>query len=270
MLTVGSLFSGVGMFDLGYHLAGFKIAWQCDFDEYCQEVLKARRDVFGDTTIYSDIRDLGKGRKHEPEKTDVLIGGFPCQPFSIAGLRQGESDNRNMWGEFARLIGDLRPRAIMLENVPAITMDYGVRVVADLAEMGYRCQWGIISAQDVGASHTRERWWLVGYANGARLAGAHREQSQHPRTTGFSRSRHSKLYKPGVARDAHGTSYRVDKHRFPNGLGEQQHANEPNRTVTQKPPQWKGRVKALGNGGMAQIAYLLALGIKETLEANHG
>lgn len=174
MYTVGSLFTGVGMFDLGFAWAGFRVRWQVEFDAWCQELLRARGNLFDHPAVYGDVRDVGAGRQHEPGYADVLIGGFPCQPFSLAGKRKGADDNRNMWPEFARIIGDVRPRAVVLENVPAICNPitaadgsqqpaYALTVIGDLSEMGYDATWGIIRASDTGAVHQRARWWLAAY-----------------------------------------------------------------------------------------------------------
>lgn len=102
MYTVGSLFTGVGMFDLGFAWAGFRVRWQVEFDAWCQELLRARGNIFDHPTTYGDVRDVGAGRQHEPGYADVLIGGFPCTPFSIAGDRKGADDHRNMWPDFRR------------------------------------------------------------------------------------------------------------------------------------------------------------------------
>ncbi len=265
-LTVGSLFSGAGMYDLGFLDAEYQIKWQCDNNDYCQKVLEARRDVFGyEHPIYGDVRDLGKGRRYEPEKTDVIIGGFPCQPFSVAGLQEGASDSRNMWPDFARLIGELQPRAIMLENVPAITLEYGLTVVGNLTEMGYDCRWGIISAQDFGAFHRRERWWLVGYSARERLARNEREKSsfsEHARPSG---TQQRDTYEYRISGTTNGITYRLDGYKFPNGKNQEQHIGEVPRTTSQKGSNWTNRMKILGNGGLPQIAYSLAVEIRNNL-----
>lgn len=163
-----SFFSGVGMFDLGLHAAGFDIIAQVEYEEFCQDVLRARWQFFSDNKppeIYGDIRAITGDDL--PEGADLFIGGFPCQPFSMAGHRQGEDDSRNMWTEFRRIISDYRPRWVVLENVSAITIPndgrpaYALTVVRELAEIGYSVSWDFITAEECGLPHRRERWWCV-------------------------------------------------------------------------------------------------------------
>ena len=100
-------------------------------------------------------------------KVDILTGGFPCQPHSVAGKREGARDERNLWPETARLIGEVGPRYVLLENVPGILANgYGGTVVGELSELGYDCRWGVVSAADVGANHLRKRWWVLAYTKG--------------------------------------------------------------------------------------------------------
>ncbi len=167
-LTLGSLFSGIGGIDLAFSWAGFDIAWQVEIDDYCNRVLRRH---WPDVPRYGDVRACtgraGKGwrRYHRLPRVDVVAGGFPCQPFSAAGLRRGGEDPRNLWPEFRRLLGELRPRVALLENVPALTAGYGTVVAGDLAALGYGAAWGIISAADAGAHHLRWRWWCVAVAD---------------------------------------------------------------------------------------------------------
>jgi DNA (cytosine-5)-methyltransferase 1 len=273
MYTVGSLFTGVGMFDLGFRAAGFRIRWQIEYDRWCQELLHARGNLFDHPAIYGDVRACGAGRQHEPERADVLIGGPPCQGFSIAGRKKGASDHRNLWPEYRRIISELRPRAVLVENVAAICNPtvaddgtrrpaYALTIVGELAALGYDARWTIIRASDTGAEHARKRWWLVAYADSTRLEGAHRGQPQQPRTTGcYRRQAQSRL-----ARDADGVAYRLDEPRYPAGVGTWQHDYEPPRTAAKAPHQ-RQRTQALGNGLSPQIAYLLAVGVREHLEA---
>lgn len=174
------------MFDLGAVAAGLRVVWQVEYDKSCQEVLHARANVFEHPAIYGDVRAVGTGRDHTPAYADILVGGFPCQPFSTAGKRAGADDDRNMWPEFARLIGEIRPRAVVLENVRAITASsmgqpaYALTVVGELAAMGYDAQWGIIRAAEVGAPHERARWWCVAYRRD--VGNASSQRRQEPRT----------------------------------------------------------------------------------------
>ncbi len=160
--TVGSLFSGIGGIDLAFERAGFKVAFQVEIDGFCQQVLQRH---WPDVPRFGDIRTV-TGR--DLSAVDVLAGGFPCQPVSVAGRRKAQADERWLWPEFVRLIGDLRPHFVFLENVPGVLTAGGADVVTDLAALGYDAQWGIVAASQVGAPHRRERWFCVAYCNGTR------------------------------------------------------------------------------------------------------
>lgn len=155
-----SLFSGIGGLDLGFERAGFEIVAQVETDKFCRKVL---RKHWPNVALYEDVRHVGK--RNLPDAADVIMGGFPCQDISIAGKRQGikEGTRSGLWLEFARIIGELRPRIVLLENVPAITTLDGTTVISDLAALGYDAEWGIVAASDAGAPHRRERWFCVAY-----------------------------------------------------------------------------------------------------------
>jgi len=175
MLTVGSLFAGIGGIDLAFEAAGFRIAWQVEIDDFCTDILSKR---WPDVPRYRDVRECGA---HNLARCDVLTGGFPCQDISVAGQGAGilAGTRSGLWLEFARIIGELRPRLVLLENVPAITTRDGTVVLGSLAALGYDARWGVISAADAGASHQRERWWCVAFA-------------QHPRPPLTGRGHESK------------------------------------------------------------------------------
>ncbi len=159
MLTMGSLFAGIGGFDLGFERAGFKTVWQVEINEYCRKVL-ARH--FPDAERYADIRECGV---HNLKPVDVICGGFPCQDISNAGLRAGiDGERSGLWREMHRIISELRPRYVVVENVAALLGRGISRVLGDLSEIGYDAEWQVISAADVGAPHLRERIWIMAYA----------------------------------------------------------------------------------------------------------
>jgi DNA (cytosine-5)-methyltransferase 1 len=160
-VKVGSLFSGIGGFDLGLERAGFETVWFCEQDEFCQRVLAKH---WPGVPIYPDICQL-KGSDVEP--VDALCGGFPCQDLSYAGRGAGiEGERSGLWSEFARVIGELRPQYVFVENVPALLNRGLGRVLGDLAQIGYDAEWDCVPASAVGAPHRRDRIWLVGYPNG--------------------------------------------------------------------------------------------------------
>ncbi len=159
-MRLGSLFSGIGGLELGLEASlGATTVWQVEIDTYARQVLerkwpKASRDV-------CDIRQAGA---HNLEPVDVLVAGFPCQGISVAGKGRGLEDARSgLWFEALRIIREIRPPIVVLENVPAIrTRGLGV-VLGGLASLGYDAEWGMLSASDVGAPHQRRRWWCIAY-----------------------------------------------------------------------------------------------------------
>lgn len=169
MYTVGSLFSGIGGIDLAFAWAGYHTAWQVEIDDYCTQVLQRH---WPDVPRYRDVRGItgrgGKGWRRYERVTpvDILAGGFPCQDISVAGRGAGiQAGTRSgLWFEFERLIGELRPRVVFLENVSAILARDGTVVIGSLAALGYDARWGTIRAADAGAPHQRERWFCVAYA----------------------------------------------------------------------------------------------------------
>ena len=162
-LTHGSLFSGIGGFDLAAEWIGMTNLFNCDSDPFCRQVLKHH---FPNATQYEDIRttdfSVWRGR------VDVLSGGFPCQPFSLAGKRKGTADDRYLWPEMLRAIREIAPRWVVGENVLGIVnWSQGLvfeQVCADLEAQGYEVQPYILPACGVGAPHQRYRTWFVAHA----------------------------------------------------------------------------------------------------------
>ena len=164
MLTVGSLFSGIGGFDLGFKRAGMRTAWFCEQDEFCRAVLAHH---WPGVPCYPDITEL---RGADVDPVDILCGGFPCQDLSVAGAGAGLAGARSgLWSEYARLIGELRPRYVVVENVAALLARGLGTVLGDLAALGYDAEWDCIPASAVGAPHQRDRIWLVAYPDGDEL-----------------------------------------------------------------------------------------------------
>ena len=156
-LTVGSLFSGIGGIDLGLERAGMQVIWQSEIDPYCSRVLAKH---WPSVPNLGDITTIDWGTVERP---DVICGGYPCQPWSYAGVRRGENDPRHLWPHMLTAIRRLRPRFALLENVPGhLSMGFG-RVLGDLAESGYDTQWDCIPATAVGAPHRRDRVFIVAY-----------------------------------------------------------------------------------------------------------
>lgn len=159
-LTVGSLFAGIGGFDLGLERAGMRSVWQSEIDPYCQRVLAKH---WPDVLRVSDVRDVGAGTV---PWVDVICGGFPCQGLSDAGLQLGFADPRSgLWFEMLRVVRELRPRYLVVENVRALIVRGLATVLGDLAAIGYDAEWDCIPASAIGAPHQRDRIWIVAYPN---------------------------------------------------------------------------------------------------------
>ena len=162
-LTVGSLFAGIGGFDLGLErTGGFETVWQVEIDPYARRVLERH---WPKVPRWEDVRTF------PPEpidrwRCDVICGGFPCQDISNAGKRAGISGERSgLWSEFARVLRLLRPRIVIVENSGAIVGRGLGQVLGDLSKIAFDAEWSIVSACSLGAPHTRERMLIVAHAN---------------------------------------------------------------------------------------------------------
>ena len=173
-LTIGSLFSGIGGLDLGIErgLASAGVAaetiWQVEQSDYCRRIL-ARHWPHAER--YTDVRTVTASSVHP---IDVLCGGFPCQDISTAGKGAGLSGEKSgLFFEMARIIRELEPRIVVMENVPAITSRGLDTVLGTMAALGYDARWGGLRASEVGAPHRRERWFCVCWlADSMRLGSA--------------------------------------------------------------------------------------------------
>ncbi len=151
------------------HLLGWRTVCYVEREPYCIEVIKARiRDGYlDDAPIWDDARTFD-GRPWAG-LVDVITAGFPCQPFSVAGQRKAGGDERNMWPHTLRIIQEVKPEFVFLENVPGLlsgSHGYFGQVLGELAESGYDARWKCISAAEVGAPHRRDRLWVVAHASG--------------------------------------------------------------------------------------------------------
>jgi DNA (cytosine-5)-methyltransferase 1 len=174
MLRELSLFTGCGGGLYGTKLLGFKTVGYVEFDEYCQKVIAQRiKDgIFDLAPIFGDVQTFAISWASKYRGlVDVVSGGFPCQPFSTAGKRQGAADERNMWPATISIIRKVQHKWVLLENVSGLLQGHGYfgTVLRDLAESGYDAEWCCISAQGMGAPHKRDRLWLVADAQSLRL-----------------------------------------------------------------------------------------------------
>lgn len=161
-MKVLDLFSGIGGFALASHPYGFETAAFCEYDPDCQKLLKKR---FPGIPIFSDVRKLTKEDLENEGITDVSVvaGGFPCQPFSVAGEQRGEDDDRHLWPEMLRLIKEIRPRWVIGENVSGLVTLALEDVSLDLESAGYEVRSVIVPAVSKNAWHRRDRVWIIGH-----------------------------------------------------------------------------------------------------------
>ncbi len=164
MITFGSLFAGIGGFDLGFERAGMACKWQVEIDDYANRVLAKH---WPDVRRWPDVRTWPQP---DTERVDVICGGFPCQDISDAGLKAGIDGHRSgLFFDAVRVVRQLRPKCVVLENVAAIIGRGHDRVLATMAELGFDGEWEVLPACAFGAPHSRERMFYVFYSNGSEL-----------------------------------------------------------------------------------------------------
>ncbi len=198
-LTVGSLFAGIGGFDLGFERAGFEIRWQVEIDPFCQAAL-LRNWPYVDRWI--DIRDFATNSDDRIPYADVICGGFPCQDISPAGGRQGiNGEQSGLWREYARVVGELRPRYVVVENSADLLVRGMGRVLGDLATLGYDAEWECLPAFAFGAPHRRDRVFIVAYPERRGLQGRVFQRREPPTELAAARYRGRFGHEHGAAWD---------------------------------------------------------------------
>lgn len=194
-----ALFAGAGGGILGGKLLGWRTVCAVERDAYAAQVLAQRQNdgILEAFPIWSDVQTFdGKPWKGI---VDVISGGFPCQDISVAGRGAGiEGERSGMWKEFLRIICDIRPRFVFVENSPMLTSRGLGVVLGDLAEAGYDTEWTCLSAAEVGANHIRDRIWILGYSNDygqitpevirSATQGGHNSSAREIETSEFTRS----------------------------------------------------------------------------------
>jgi DNA (cytosine-5)-methyltransferase 1 len=242
------LFSGIGGFSLGLERSqAFQTVAFCEIDPFCRKVLSKH---WPKVPVYEDVTTIsGEQLKRDGVIVEAICGGFPCQDVSTAGARNGiEGKRSGLWSEFARLICEIRPKYVIVENVPGLLVRGMDTVLGDLAKIGYDAEWESISAASIGAPHIRERVWIVAYPQGFRCSDGNDVQEpgspwgfETDRKVFSSRYTSSAIRRmakrgwpsePNVHRVAHGISNRLD------------------------------RTRALGNAVVPQIPEIIGLAIK--------
>ncbi len=167
-MKAASLCAGIGGADLALEAHGHEIAWHAEYDAAPSKVLAAR---WPGVPNVGDITTADWGAM---EPVDIISAGYPCQPFSTAGRRQGTTDERHIWPFVRDAIGALRPRYVFLENVEGHRSLGGAIVIADLARLGYMSGWGLLGSADIGGCHRRRRLWIVAADTSRRTVGTER------------------------------------------------------------------------------------------------
>lgn len=242
-MTHASLFSGIGGFDLAAEWAGWMNAFNCEIDSFCRKVLKYH---FPNAEQYEDIKksDFSKWR----DCIDVLTGGFPCQPFSLAGKRKGTEDDRYLWPAMLGVIRTVRPRWVVGENVYGIVnWSEGMvfdTVCSDLEAAGYEVQPYIIPACGVGAPHRRDRVWFVAHYKKDYLwqrdSGEELRTFAHRADTGLEKMREGKdgLYADKFV--AHADVQRFEKCNASEKSSQTQERLAQNGNEKRRIPDWSG------------------------------
>lgn len=184
MITHASFFSGIGGFDLAAETVGFENLLHCEINPICRRVLNY---YWPNAKSYENI--IGTDFTFWRDKIDILTGGFPCQPFSTIGKRQGTEDDRHLWPEMLRAIKEIKPKWVVGENVSGlVNWDEGVvfrEVLSDLENEGYEVQAFIIPACATGAPHRRDRIWIIANSMPIGLQGRSHEGKETRKTSRF-------------------------------------------------------------------------------------
>lgn len=266
-MTHLSLFSGIGGLDLAAEWAGFETVGQCEFADYPTKVLEKH---WPDVPRWRDIRTLTKESFYERtglRTVDVISGGFPCQPFSVAGKQKGKGDDRYLWPEMLRVIRELRPHCVVGENVPGILKIAAGQVVKDLEQAGYHVVVFQFEAAAVGAWHRRARVFFVAYAEGKRGEGcAAIRPAVQAEGTGKMQSdkcRCDEFVNDTVRGGCDGDDRRRESQELADGRC---WAVEPDvGRVAARLPHRVDRLKCLGNAVVPQQAYPIFRALREEL-----
>jgi DNA (cytosine-5)-methyltransferase 1 len=252
-----ALFAGAGGGILGGHLLGWRTVCAVEWEPYPASVLAARQNegVLPPFPIWDDVQTFD-GRPWRGI-VDVVSGGFPCQDISAAGKGAGiDGERSGMWTHMARVVGEVRPRFVFVENSPMLTARGGTRVLADLATLGYDSRWTVMGAADVGAPHQRDRIWIVANTNSMREPQPSRRKcdQRDGASDGSQALAHAKFGIAQVGRDDAGMG------RFKE-LGSQRNAAtclwgaEPDvGRVAHGVAARVDRLKAIGNGQVPAVA----------------
>lgn len=263
------LCSGIGGFALGFEWAGLsRPVLFCDIEPWCRQVLQKH---WPDVSIHSDVKELASDPERFIPDCDILTAGYPCQPFSSAGKRQGEQDDRHIWPYIRKIVAHKRPTWTVFENVyghVSLGLD---TVLADLEAEGYATRPFIVPACGVGAPHRRDRVWIVAHTESVGVQGLRPSGEQEPHTyAGQEVSvRSSEDVADSVSKRAQGgTARRQDAEnawQSSRGTSEWNWDAEPNvGRVANGVSRRVDRLKGLGNAIVPQIAQQIGTAIRTT------
>jgi len=280
MLTIGSLFAGIGGLELGLERAlGAEVVWQVEREPFCLRVLEKH---WPNAMRFDDVETA-----ENLPYVDVICGGFPCQDISAAGKGAGLDGARSgLWREFRRIVEEVRPFAVVVENVPALRTRGLARVVADLDALGYVGEWGVVSAASVGAPHLRRRLFIIAVLADADVQHEHLPSAQRARVSEPARTRRRRVasdadssgrkkHHPSAVTDESGlTSWRASSlvpwcgwlpasavRRVGDGI-----PAGMDRPRRRRPANDKHRLKALGNAVVPQVAEVVGARLLSLLD----
>lgn len=261
-MNVLSLFSGVGGIDLGLERLGCKTIGHSEIDPYSRKVMAVRfpesADLGNITTLEMTLDEDGQDiavKQKETEQAwvlpapDIVCGGFPCQDVSAAwagpGVRGGERSG--LWREYARIVGSVRPRIVLVENVPNLSRRGLDIVLGDLATLGYDAEWDCVPASAVGASHERFRMFIVAYPNSAGL--------EEQRRAGTDAQEYPAAQRNGSVLAARKTSHpTVEARVWPSPISDPRAFESRLDRVTDRLSHRVDRLRCLGNAVVPQVA----------------
>lgn len=230
-VRIGSLFAGVGGLELGLEWAGLgPVVWQAESDPFCRQILRRH---WPDAKLYEDVHDVDENAP----RVELICGGFPCTDISSAGRKTGiGGEQSGLWSEMARVLGCLRPRYAVVENVPDLAFRGLDVVLGDLAALGYDARWTTLSACTVGAPHTRERLFVLAHADDEGEPAFPVDAQVGGVSSLAAMGRHWRDTEPSTLRVADGASREMD------------------------------RLRALGNAVVPQCAEVIGRAIREVVD----